>query len=90
MIQTADVIGNERRCREHLCLTLRIAGFPVAHPGQFVLLSPRSATAPAYRDRKSAAWTLSDDWVAGCFDPLLPRAFSIAGLRRLAGTTGEQ
>lgn len=86
------VVANDALCREHFRLTLRVADFPHAEPGQFIQIACRSAP---------AAWAASDaapravDWrngtplralqsefaEAGAF---LCRPFSIGGLRRRA------
>jgi len=71
-INVAKVLCNVTLCREHARLTLNIDEFPPAAPGQFIQLSPVG------------------DCPVGCAAshgqsaPLLPRAFSIGGLRRAA------
>jgi dihydroorotate dehydrogenase electron transfer subunit len=72
-IATATVQANTSLCREHLRLTVVLPIFPPARPGQFVQLSPATAA-----DAESAMPAVS----ASATMPLLPRAFSIGGLRR--------
>ncbi|MCB9850947.1 MAG: dihydroorotate dehydrogenase electron transfer subunit [Phycisphaerales bacterium] len=78
-IAVARVAHNTELCREHARLTLAVDAFAPARPGQFVQISP------AYDPTNRA-----DGWGAshGPVTPLLPRAFSIGGLRR-AGTASE-
>ncbi len=72
VIGPATVVRNVLLCREHYRLTLSVARFPEAHPGQFVQLSPPSPT-----DHPIAASAIMPTP-----SPMLPRAFSIGGLRR--------
>lgn len=69
-IERAEVIANTMLCREHYRLTLRVRGWSDAAPGQFVQISRASAM------RGDGAIV---EPVAGM--PLLPRAFSVGGLR---------
>lgn len=74
-IEFSQVVSNVSVCREHYRLTLRVAGCAHAAPGQFVQISPAPVTNGA---------SLAAPDVAHM--PLLPRAFSIGGLReRSAG-----
>lgn len=86
-ILTADVVSNVVLCREHFRLTLRVPGFPEARPGQFVHLCPAERETGEY-----GVWDLQEDevawrgrteaWRERLGEPMLRRAFSIAGLRR--------
>ncbi|MCG3130667.1 MAG: Dihydroorotate dehydrogenase B (NAD(+)), electron transfer subunit [Phycisphaerae bacterium] len=92
-ILTADVVSNVVVCREHFRLTLRVAAFSEARPGQFVHLCPAESSPPDY-----AVWDLQEDevawrggtdaWRERLGEPMLRRAFSIAGLRRVGGLEG--
>lgn len=73
-IEYAPVVANTRLCRDHYRLTLRVGAWTGAEPGQFVQLS----RAP---QRRSATGPL--EHLAGM--PLLPRAFSVGGLRAAEG-----
>lgn len=81
IIKDADVVANESLCREHFRLTLRIAGFPQAYPGQFVHIIPSNAANAA-----AAIETQGDSARSFPTAPTLEvgltvrRAFSIAGL----------
>jgi dihydroorotate dehydrogenase electron transfer subunit len=66
------VTENSPLCDEHFRITFRVAAFPEAYPGQFVHLGP---VLPA-----SSGSSVGGR--AGGSEPLLRRAFSIAGLRR--------
>jgi dihydroorotate dehydrogenase electron transfer subunit len=80
LIQTARVASCTAICREHFRLTLSISGFPAASAGQFVHLCP--AAAPIREDAQSESHS------PGVIDlkiPMLRRAYSIAGLRRISG-----
>jgi dihydroorotate dehydrogenase electron transfer subunit len=87
-LDTATVIRNTPVCREHLRLTLALSTFPTALAGQFVQLSVPSEVDPVGEAR---AWSSESDVVSLPFAsqaarlPLLPRAFSIGGLRRTSG-----
>ncbi len=87
-IARATVQRTKRLCREHYRTTFHLDSFPIAHPGQFVQITP-----PLDEDAAGAGRSAPD--VAGRVDrdaspvqatavPFLPRAFSIAGLRREA------
>ncbi|MCH8241261.1 MAG: dihydroorotate dehydrogenase electron transfer subunit [Planctomycetes bacterium] len=82
VLQTAMVIANDRLCREHFRITFCLDSFATASPGQFVHISPGQMNHGGYQRLDYAKGVASDAWRAGCFDPLLRRAFSIAGLRR--------
>ena len=82
VLQTATVIANDRLCREHLRIILRLDSFATASPGQFVHISPAQGDHRGYHRLDDTEGGASDAWRADCFDPLLRRAFSIAGLRR--------
>lgn len=90
ILTQARVVANLQLCHEHYQLVLRVDGFPPAAPGQFVQLSPESTswneTDYVTHDWPDGQWPapkLSENQAA---QPLLPRAFSIGGLRR----SGEQ
>ena len=87
-IASATVVANRRICRDHYRASFRLDAFGAARPGQFVQLSP-----PAEFDRPPHAESdhLNPDNVNGADDtaqadaiPFLPRAYSIAGVRRAA------
>lgn len=85
-IRTADVIANVPLCREHFRLTLHVGDFPDARPGQFVHLCPAGDEAIEYRMHElpadEAVWpAVSREWRQRLDEPMLRRAFSIAGLR---------
>lgn len=85
-LASAVVTHHQRICREHFRLTVTCANFAEAQPGQFVQLSPE-ITAPTWRDEAGDDGPNSD-WPDQSMSlettplPLLPRAFSIGGLRR--------
>jgi len=74
VIQTAHVVANRRLCRDHYCITFRLPMFPPARAGQFVHLSPE-------RRVDETTETGHDRWANELNQPMLRRAFSIAGLR---------
>ncbi|MHC4067124.1 MAG: dihydroorotate dehydrogenase electron transfer subunit [Planctomycetota bacterium] len=76
---TLRVVRNAPLCREHLRLTLAVAGFPTAHPGQFVHVGPHVGVG-----QSNGQPTKADDGVEPP-RPFLRRAMSIGGLRRIAG-----
>ena len=82
VLQTGKVIANDRLCREHFRITVRLDSFASALPGQFVHISPGRVNGSGYRRLDRSEGAVSDAWRSDCFDPLLRRAFSIAGLRR--------
>ena len=82
VLQTATVIANVRLCREHFRMTFRLDSFATASPGQFVHISPGQSNHGGYHRLDYAEGVASDAWRAHCYDPLLRRAFSIAGLCR--------
>ncbi len=84
MIISGIVAANTRLCREHLCLTVRVAEFPTVVPGQFVHFIPEGN----HSDSRSHTWP-ENAW------PAIPprgldctltyrRAFSIARARQCA------
>ncbi len=75
-IATATVTGNASLCQEHYKLSFTLKALPDALPGQFMHLSP---------EREHAATQTAT--TAPATDPLLRRAFSIAGLTRRNGGT---
>lgn len=82
-IHDATVVANAALCRDHFRLTVRVASFALAAPGQFVHVSPPLSELPDYRSwaPDSSAVDRREVQVA-VPNPLLRRAFSIAGLRR--------
>ena len=75
VIQTAHTVANRRLCRDHYRLTLRVPMFPTARAGQFIPLCPE-------RRLDNSPMESHDRWVSELDQPMLRRAFSIAGLRR--------
>lgn len=84
-ITAASVISNVEICREHYRLTLGVVAFPEASPGQFVHLGSQRNESESYRTFEWGEQVDADAWRDGLMSPLLRRAFSIAGLRRVAG-----
>lgn len=82
VIQSAEVMGNRRLCRDHFRLSLRLHSFPPARPGQFVHLSPELVATDRYRVVEWKGDKALTEWRAEMEQPMLRRAFSIAGLRR--------
>ena len=85
-IAGATVIANRRICRDHYRATFRLDAFGAARPGQFVQLSP-----PAEFDRATIidsdeckSINGADDTAQADAIPFLPRAYSIADVRRAA------
>lgn len=81
VVKTGRVLTNARLCDEHFRLTLLIDGFPEAFPGQFLHLGPE---VDDIQQGRSASAAQAQWWPRPC-EPLLRRAFSIAGLRRTSG-----
>jgi len=84
-INVGRVVANVGLCREHYRLTVRLADFAKAEPGQFVHLCPVADEDTAYQE-----FAASQPWDGTrrrrrLVSPMLRRAFSIAGLRRAAG-----
>jgi dihydroorotate dehydrogenase electron transfer subunit len=82
VIQTASVVANRPLCREHLCLTFSLHGFPSAQPGQFVHLRPETGLSSPDPKGEQVVNEVRPEWATTWSAPLLRRAFSIAGLRR--------
>ena len=82
LIQAATVHSTQRLCREHHCLTIRLAMFPPAKPGQFVHLCPQDLQSTGYAVVADPWSTGHEQWLAEWRAPLLRRAFSIARLVR--------
>jgi len=86
-----QVLRSRTPCREHFELTLVVAGFPEASPGQFVQI--RCASADAAWSSMVASALASSGGSADpsirhkylAVGPTLRRPFSIAGLRRSEG-----
>jgi dihydroorotate dehydrogenase electron transfer subunit len=83
-ILEARVLANRVICRDHLRLTMEVEFFPPAYPGQFVHLSPCRPDKQDYRVFEGVGGP-GTDWYQRICDPLLRRAFSIAGLTRTFG-----
>ena len=83
VITEATVVANPLICREHHTVTLRVQGFPIARPGQFVHLIPSQSS---FEDQHVAPQEFDIGSVlskAGSeIDLTVRRAFSIADLRR--------
>ncbi len=97
VILAGRVCRNVGICREHFRMTLRVDGFPDASPGQFVHLCPASSTPPPYQvldgPDDEVPWRAevdargkSDTGRDAALQPMLRRAFSIAGLRDIDGS----
>ncbi len=86
-IQIAYVDRVTPLCREHLRLTLRVDSLFSAAPGQFVHINPISSSDEGYSSHDGDSWAPSTSWIANLSSPMLRRAFSIAGLRRVNGHT---
>lgn len=97
VILAGRVCRNDGICREHFRMTLRVHGFPAALPGQFVHLCPTIAPPPAYHvldvPEEESPWRADVDARGGSktrrdleLQPLLRRAFSIAGMRNIDGS----
>lgn len=84
-IQRAEVIANEKLCREHYRLTVGVSSMAAARPGQFVDLCPDLDISEPYHWREGPTESSSSAWRSRCQSPFLRRAFSIAGLRRHNG-----
>lgn len=82
LIQPASVVSNRPICREHFRLTLRLDRFPDAGAGQFVHLGPLPAGHDEIRRSNGGHAQPGGSLSASSLEPLLRRAFSIAGLRR--------
>lgn len=83
LLQNARVVGQRQLCREHYRLTLRVGQFPSAQPGQFVHLSPSSAIPHSYNMFEQDLNNSQHHYSTTHHAPLLPRAFSIAGLTHI-------
>ena len=84
---TTTVANNTQLCREHFRLTV-VAGESIsAQPGQFVHLSPQRAAESNYRTFAGGWGEVHAEWVEEWRQPMLRRAFSIAGLRDRGATT---
>jgi len=81
--QTATVARNEQLCREHFRLTLRVPHWPDAHPGQFVHIGSVTQASSGYRTLDEESWPAADGLETDPRTPMLRRAYSIAGLRRI-------
>ncbi|MCC7293412.1 MAG: dihydroorotate dehydrogenase electron transfer subunit [Phycisphaerales bacterium] len=92
VILVGSVHRNVGLCREHFRMTLRVKGFPDAAPGQFVHLVPTLEAPPHYHaldaPEDEVSWRLDADagsrpWTGrdAVQQPMLRRAFSIAGMR---------
>ncbi|MBN1344098.1 MAG: dihydroorotate dehydrogenase electron transfer subunit [Phycisphaerae bacterium] len=81
----ATVVGNAAVCDEHHRLTLRTLESVVAHPGQFLQLRCKRLAPRELDDSETTARAIADsqakrqEWAEG--PVLLPRPFSLAGLR---------
>lgn len=84
MLQVAEAVANRALCREHLRLTMRFTSFAPAVPGQFVHVCPAQIANDNYRtiDDATRRSPLGDDRATHAANPMLRRAFSVAGLRR--------
>ncbi len=85
-LASAVVTNHQTSCREHFRLTVTCANFGAAKPGQFVQLSPEIAP-PTWNDGPIAGESATQSDTQSMIRqasalPLLPRAFSIGGLRR--------
>ncbi|MCH7813169.1 MAG: hypothetical protein IID40_04020, partial [Planctomycetes bacterium] len=74
---SGEVVGNARLCHEHYCLTLGVATFAPAVPGQFVHVGPHIGSG-----RRAGQSNDDDGPAATTLQPFLRRAFSLAGARQ--------
>ncbi len=80
-INVGRVVANPQLCREHYRLTVRLAGFAQAEAGQFVHLSPTADMLTEYREFSTSGSWDGAGWLRTVANPMLRRAFSIAGMR---------
>lgn len=90
-IQVARVVANDRLCKEHYRLTLHVRGFTHAVPGQFVHINPPLNPSDDYQVINGSPGAgapcggspgaVTEHWKEVCRQPILRRAFSIAGFR---------
>ncbi len=85
-VYDAEVLANDRICRDHLLLIVRLEHFPPTRPGQFVQLQCRRASEPVAA--RAVDWPvdrpprLTQPELTGT-EPLLRRPFSLAGRRQI-------
>ncbi len=82
LIQTGIVQCNERICTDHYRLMFEVAQFPDAEPGEFVHLCPERHPSIDTGDFTTCSATNATTWLVGASEPLLRRAYSIAGFVR--------
>lgn len=83
-ITTAEVVANERLCREHYRLNFRLRAFGEAGAGQFVHLCPELDETGEFQAVDDTSGDSRAAWTRSYLAPMLRRAFSIAQLSRSA------
>ena len=80
-IMVARVLNNQELCREHYRLTVCIPAVEPPRPGQFVHLCPPTDHPVSYRTWNEVDWMTGDTSYQVIQQPMLRRAFSVAGFR---------